>query len=262
VNRPPKERPPYSISSVDHALRLAAILQLEGGLTVTEAAERLNVARSTAHRLLAMLVYRDFAVQNEQREYHAGPVLEIAVHSKSEISRLRAVALAHMAIMVDDIDESLNLIIRTGDTARFIASVECTQQLRVGNREGMAFPAHLVTGGLVLLAQLSNDQVESLYSQERYTDRLDQRPDLGLLQRELLKIRKRGFAVTQGLAETGIVAIGVPVRNMAGEAIAGLSMSLPSVRFDPTGVPEWVAKLASAAAAIETDINVGLEVGA
>jgi DNA-binding IclR family transcriptional regulator len=166
-----------------------------------------------------------------------------------------------MAIMVDDVDESLNLIIRTGDTARFIASVECTQQLRVGNREGMAFPAHLVTGGLVLLAQLSNDQVESLYSQERYTDRLDQRPDLGLLQRELLKIRKRGFAVTQGLAETGIVAIGVPVRNMAGEAIAGLSMSLPSVRFDPARVPGWVAKLASSAAAIEADISGKPEIG-
>ena len=75
MNRQAKERPPYAISSVDHALRLAAILQLEGGLSVTEAAERLNVARSTAHRLLAMLVYRDFAVQNEQREYLAGPVL-------------------------------------------------------------------------------------------------------------------------------------------------------------------------------------------
>jgi DNA-binding IclR family transcriptional regulator len=77
----------------------------------------------------------------------------------------------------------------------------------------------------------------------------------------LLKIRKRGFAVTQGLAETGIVAIGVPVRNMAGEAIAGLSMSLPSVRFDPARVPGWVAKLASSAAAIEADISGKPEIG-
>jgi hypothetical protein len=101
------------------------------------------------------------------------------------------------------------------------------------------------------LAQLNSDQVESLYSHERFSDRPDQRPDLGRLKLELRKIKTRGFAVTQGLAETGVVAIGVPVRNMAGEAIAGLSMSLPSVRFDPAGVPEWVAKLASAAAAIE-----------
>jgi DNA-binding IclR family transcriptional regulator len=255
VNRQAKERPPYAISSVDHALRLAAILQLEGGLSVTEAAERLNVARSTAHRLLAMLVYRDFAVQNEQREYLAGPVLEIAVHSKSETSRLRAVALSHMAAMVDDIHESLNLIIRTGDTARFIASVECTQELRVGNREGMAFPAHLVTGGLVLLAQLNSEQVESLYSLERFSDRPDQRPDLERLHRHLRRIRMRGFAVTQGLAERGVVAIGVPIRNRFGAAIAGLSMSMPSVRFDPVHIPEWVAALGATAQTIEFEIG-------
>ena len=255
MNRQAKERPPYAISSVDHALRLAAILQLEGGLSVTEAAERLNVARSTAHRLLAMLVYRDFAVQNEQRESLAGPVLEIAVHSKSETSRLRAVALSHMATMVDDVDESLNLIIRTRDTARFIASVECTQELRVGNREGMAFPTHLVTGGLVLLAQLNSEQVESLYSLDRFSDRPDQRPDLERLNRDLQRIRKQGFAVTQGLAERGVVAIGVPIRNRVGVAIAGLSMSMPSVRFDPVHIPEWVAGLRATAHAIELEIS-------
>ena len=202
-----------------------------------------------------MLVYRDFAVQNEQREYLAGPVLEIAVHSKSETSRLRAVALSHMATMVDDVDESLNLIIRTGDTARFIASVECTQELRVGNREGMAFPTHLVTGGLVLLAQLNSEQVESLYSLDRFSDRPDQRPDLERLHRDLQRIRKQGFAVTQGLAERGVVAIGVPIRNRVGVAIAGLSMSMPSVRFDPVHIPEWVTGLRATAHAIELEIS-------
>ena len=68
-DKPLKTPPPYAIASVDHALRLAAMLQLEGGLTVSEVAGRLGVARSTAHRLLAMLVYRDFAVQDENRLY-------------------------------------------------------------------------------------------------------------------------------------------------------------------------------------------------
>ena len=68
-----KNEPPYAITSVDHALRLALILQREGQLTVSEAAERLGVARSTAHRLLAMLVYRDFAEQGTDRRYRACP---------------------------------------------------------------------------------------------------------------------------------------------------------------------------------------------
>jgi DNA-binding IclR family transcriptional regulator len=51
-----KQPPAYAVTSVDHALRRALMLQLEGPVTVSAAAERLGVARSTAHRLLSMLV--------------------------------------------------------------------------------------------------------------------------------------------------------------------------------------------------------------
>ncbi len=140
MNKPLKTPPPYAIASVDHALRVAVMLQLEDGLTVSEVAERLGVARSTAHRLLAMLVYRDFAAQDENHLYRAGPVLELAAHSQSRVSSLRAAALPHLRRLVDLLEETANLAIRTGDTVRFIASAECRQALRVGSREGMVFP--------------------------------------------------------------------------------------------------------------------------
>lgn len=255
MDRQPKRRPSYAVSSVDHALRIATMLQLEGELTVSEVAERLEVARSTAHRLLAMLVYRDFAVQTESRSYRAGPVLELAAHSQSATSRLRSVALPHMAELVEVVGESANLIIRTGDTARFIASVECSQALRVGNREGMVFPAHRLTGGLVLLAELSREQVESIYASERYVDRPGERPDLGRLHRDLEKIRTNGFALNEGRSERGVVAVGRPVRNSDGEAVAGLSISMPSVRYDPQKLRSWVAAIGFAAKAVEADLR-------
>lgn len=249
-----KQPPPYAISSVDHALRIATMLQLEGRLTVSEVAERMGVARSTAHRLLAMLVYRDFAVQTEQRAYRSGPVLELAAHSQSATSRLRAVALPHIAELVQAVEESANLVIRTGDTARFVASVECRQALRVGNREGMIFPAHRLTGGLVLLAELRREQVEALYAAERYVDRPGERPDVAWLHRELRKIRASGFALNQGRSERGVVALGRPVRNADGEAVAGLSISMPSVRYDPHQLRSWVGALGFAAQAIEAEL--------
>ena len=56
-----KRPPAYAIRSVDNALRLAVILQMEGAISVADAADRLGVAGSTAHRLLQTLVYRDYA---------------------------------------------------------------------------------------------------------------------------------------------------------------------------------------------------------
>src|SRR5215469_4887760 len=190
-DKPLKTPPPYAIASVDHALRVAAMLQLEGGLTVSEVASRLGVARSTAHRLLAMLVYRDFAVQDENRLYRAGPVLELAAHSQSRVSSLRAAALPYLVKLADLLNETVNLAIRTGDTTRFIASVECRQALRVGSREGMVFPAHRTTAGLLLLAELPDPELAEVYAEHRYADRPGERPDLPRLRAELARVRRK-----------------------------------------------------------------------
>jgi DNA-binding IclR family transcriptional regulator len=155
-----KNRPSYAITSVDHALLLATILQVEGALTVSEAAQRLGVARSTAHRLLSTLCYRDFAVQNEDRRYSAGPVLSLAARSNSRAALLRAVAMPHLAVLTGRVGESTNLLVLAGDQVRFIGSVEGTQALRVGNREGMVFPAHRTSGGVLLLADLPAAQFD------------------------------------------------------------------------------------------------------
>src|SRR5882757_10214062 len=90
-----KNKPQYGIDSVDHALHLAAVLQQEGPLRVSEAAERLGVARSTAHRLLAMLVYRDFAEQDADRRYRPGPVLRLTARPEP-VAALRHAALPHL----------------------------------------------------------------------------------------------------------------------------------------------------------------------
>ncbi|MEV5372851.1 IclR family transcriptional regulator [Streptomyces albogriseolus] len=254
MDKPLKTPPPYPIASVDHALRAATILQMEGGATVSEIAERLGVARSTAHRLLAMLVYRDFAVQDEDRTYRAGPVLELAAHSQSLVSRLRAAALPHLRRVVDLLDETANLIVRTGDTARFIAGVECGQALRVGSREGMVFPAHRTTAGLLLLADLTDEELDEVYAEERYRERPAERPDLGRLRKELRRLRRNGFAVNQERSERGLVAVGVPVRDRDGTALAGLSVSMPGVRYDPHRLRPLVATLDAAARALERDL--------
>src|SRR3954452_977138 len=113
-----KNPPAYTITSVDNALRIAAMLQLEGALTVSEVAARLGVARSTAHRLLAMLVYRDFAEQDATRRYTAGPVLD-AARTPEPVARLRRLALPHLRALTERTDETANLMLVQGGSARF-----------------------------------------------------------------------------------------------------------------------------------------------
>jgi DNA-binding IclR family transcriptional regulator len=249
-----KARPTYVIGSVDQALRLAAMLQLEGGLTVSEVAARLEVAPSTAHRLLQTLVYRDFARQGSDRSYHAGPVLELAGHSQSRTARLRATALPHMRRLVAQLEETVNLAIRTGGQARFIATVECQQTLRVGSREGMVFPAHRTTAGLLLLAAVPPTELAGELT--GHPSASDDRPDPSRLRAELARVRKAGFAINRGRSEPGVVAVGVVV-CVETQPVAGLATSMPSVRYDRHQLPRTVAALRATARAIEADLIRG-----
>jgi DNA-binding IclR family transcriptional regulator len=254
VAKPMKNPPAYGVTSVDHALHLAVILQVEGPLTVSEAARRLGVARSTAHRLLSTLVYRDFAVQNADRSYRVGPVLEIAAQTRFDAAAIRAASLGPLRALVDTLDETANVTVRTGRTVRFIASVECSQALRVGNREGMVFPAHQVTGGLVMLAALTDEELAALYASAP-TGGAGDRPDLARLRTELRAVRRSGVALNLERSERGVVAIGHGVTNRQGDTVAAVSVSMPSVRHSPRRVKEVVAALTTAAQAISAALG-------
>ncbi len=237
-----QNKPTYSIESVDHALRLALLLQQGEPVRVTEVAAELGVARSTAHRLLAMLIYRGFAEQASDRRYVAGPVLRCPGPDGRPAS-LRQVALPHLRELVRRCGETVNLVVLTGTDVRFVVSAECEQVLRVGDREGRHLPARLASGGLALLAALPDAEVERLYPGEDV--------DLAQLRRDLGRVRRQGFAVNDQRTEAGVTAIGCRVPGTE----AAVSIAMPTARFDRGRLPEWASLLAATVAAIEEGMS-------
>lgn len=138
--------------------------------------------------------------------------------------------------------ESANLSIRTGDRARFIASVECDAPLRISSREGMVFPVERTSGGTVMLAALSDEEV---------TDILKGRPaaDVATVLSRLQMVRRSGVAVNLGRSEEGLVAIGRAVM-LDGEPVAAVSIALPASRYFAQRLPEYDASVRRAIEAI------------
>ncbi|WP_182909177.1 IclR family transcriptional regulator [Microbispora sp. H13382] len=248
-----KNRPDYAVSSVDHALRLALLLQQEGPMRSSELASRLKIARSTAHRLLAMLVYRGFAQQNEDRRYDAGPALRPIGLNSTQVAELRAFAMPHLQTLRDTTGETVNLQVLSGLHVRFIACVESTHLLKVGDREGQLFPAWDISGGRVLLAALPPEElVERLTAEPEFDP-----SQLDSLLKILDMVRRRGFAINDQhkRTERGVTAVARAVRQPNEEVIAAMSLAMPTSRFRRDQLSRLNAEIASTVAAVERDLR-------
>jgi DNA-binding IclR family transcriptional regulator len=243
-----QNRPSYALNSVDHALRLAQILQAEGALRVTDAADRLGVAPSTAHRLLAMLVYRDFAQKNDDRTYRPGLALRHLTPADTPIPLLREIATPHMQSLVERVEESTNLVVLAGTDARFIVTIECHRVLRVGDRVGRFLPAHITSGGKAILAGFTRDAVNERFDN---TDDID----LTKLHRELAQVRRRGYAINNQQTETGLTAIGIAVKDTAGASCAAVCIAMPTARYHRDRLQQQIAALGETAQRIEADLE-------
>ncbi|HEY3685808.1 MAG TPA: IclR family transcriptional regulator [Streptosporangiaceae bacterium] len=252
-----KNKPPYALESVDNALRLLQMLRDTGRVRVTEAARELGCARSTAHRLLAMLVYRDFAVHDDERGYLPGPALSAPRAAGRPAQVLRQAMTPHMERLCDQVGETVNLVIRVGTQVRFLSSVESAQVLHVGDRRGTILPAHQASGGKALLAELTPEELDALYLTSEDGPSRDPMPPetYARLRRELTRVRRRGFALNLEETEAGVCAIGACVYAPPGHPVGALSIAVPSARFPRPNLDPLAAHLRTTARQALTDLT-------
>lgn len=260
-------RPSYALESVDNALRLLQMLRDVGALRLKDAAAELGTAPSTAHRLLSMLVYRGFAVQDEKRRYHPGPAMGVGPAQQGWTRELTDLCRPHMEALAIQSRETTNLVIRVGSQARFLATAESESMLRVGDRQGQVLPAEDAAGGRILLAELPRQVLEQLYLRPAEEPHIDPRPapdpradrrlapgEFEVFAAELEAARRVGFAVNVERTEEGVAAFGVAIRNARGKAIAAVTVAVPATRYRQHLDGRLVVQMQAAVRDLEIDV--------
>ncbi|WP_461173920.1 IclR family transcriptional regulator [Arthrobacter sp. Z1-9] len=251
-----QKRPTYSIEAVDNALQLLQLLRDGGTLRLKDAAEELQVAPSTAHRLLAMLVYRGFAVQDETRRYVPGPAMGVGPAGLSWTRLLRSLAQPHMELLSAQLNETVNLMVRVGTKVRFLATVEGNNVLRVGDRQGTVLPANKTSGGKAILAELDPSMIQQLFrsnNAEISGDTIAEEEFPAFL-RELDAVRSNGFAANFEGTEDGVSALGMALHNRHGDVVGAISVATPATRFRTVFDAGLVAALNETCRQLEIDI--------
>lgn len=252
------EQPKHLLQSVDNSLRLLQLLRDTGALKLTDAAEELQVSPSTAHRLLSMLVYRGFSVQDESRIYHPGPGIVANAGADSAHRRLLQIVRPHLVVLSERTGETSNVMVRVGTTTRFLASEEGTDIVRIGSRAGEILPARHTSGGQALLAELDPEILANLYrsrSAQASGEFLDTEEFLHF-QRQLEAILRSGSALNRERTERGVAARGVAIHDPDGNAVAAISVAVPTHRSSTLDSEKIHAALADAAHNCQTDLSI------
>jgi DNA-binding IclR family transcriptional regulator len=244
-----------TLSSVDNALQVLELLGSRPSLRVIEVAEHLSVARSTAHRILTALMARGFLVQDAHKVYRAGPAFERLRQPVVASPRVtRELVHRHLERLVAVLGETCHVAVLEGNGIRFIDSVESYRPLRVGTRIGMLLPAHKTAIGVMLLAELPINMLRSIYPRGLTGETREARQTLQTLERKIRSARRTGYATNMGESDAGISAIAICLRDPSGRAFAGISVAMPTPRYDRQRVPELVQALTKTADDIREEL--------
>jgi len=239
--------------SVSKTLRTLQMLTAHDSLRVTHLAKELDVAVSTAHRLLHIMGLHGFVEQEEgSRRYRLGPAA-FNVGRRPGSRNLAAAAHAHLERLSADLDETVNLIVLDGPEALFLDGVESRQLVRVATRTGSRIPAYEAAGGKALLAQLPFPVVRAMYADGLTRATRFTLPDLGELERDLVRCRERGYALNLGEHLAEVRAIGVPVRGLRDRPVAAITVAGPSSRWKREQLVALLPRLRETADSITLD---------
>ncbi|MDO8213172.1 IclR family transcriptional regulator [Conexibacter sp. CPCC 206217] len=211
---------------------LEIFLRERGPLSARDLAERLGIPRSTMHELLFTLRERHY-LELTPAGYRLGLrafELGSAYRSGLDLAEEGAVAARWL---VDECQETAQVAILDGVEAVYIARVDGTNSLRLISEVGRRVLAHCTGTGKALLSGLSDEEL---------TLRLGDGPlpgltpnsitDVGQLRRELEQIRLTGFALDDCESNEAVRCVAAPVRDRDQQIVAGVSVSVPIMRWD------------------------------
>ncbi len=222
------------IRSVAKALTIIDVLSTcKEGMPLVQIAKKMGIAKSTLHGLLSTL--RDFGYV-EQSPFTGNYKLGIRLFEIGNmVARswdVRTVAKAHIHQLVNDVSETVHLAVLDKGDVLYIDKRECEQNLRIVSEVGMRLPAHCSGVGKALLAYLSRPELKRIIKEKgmkRYTKNTI--TDFETLEKELAKIRERGYAYDREEIMDNLLCVAVPIFNHQKEVCAAISISGPSFRM-------------------------------
>lgn len=218
--------------SVDKALAiLKQFSTTEPQLGVSELARKLDLTKSTVHRLLGSLVKAGLVAQDPlTRRYMLGRGTVQLSYTAMYSDPLLRVALPYLHYLAQETGEATYLAERRGlEAATVLQVLSPVMEEQLGWYP--TIPLHSTSAGKVLLAYAGQAEQDALLSRELPRATEHTITDPAKLRQELESVRRAGYATCFEEEDLGYNGVAVPLRNQDGQVIAALAIAGRSYRL-------------------------------
>ena len=237
----------YRLRSVERALDALELLAAagQGGMTLTELADRLAVAKSSAFALLHTLAARGYAAESGKRldrRYRLGITLAKLGDAAEQQSPLVSMAMPVLESVTDATGLTSRLVVPDGAYAVAVARVDAPGTVRFASYLGAREYPHCTSAGKALLAALPPERARTLAVEAGLPPRTPRTiTDPDALTRDLEVSAARGYAIDDEEDCEGVFCVGAAVYDRSGQCVAalsgtGLKLNRPTWRVDELGV--------------------------
>lgn len=230
-----------TVQALDRALDLLKLLAEIDEANLTEISLRTGMAPSTAHRLLMTLQHHGIVDFDEPSQCWTVGVEAFRIGSSfMRRSRVTEAGRPVMRELMAASGETANMACLDDGDVVFLSQVETHEPIRAFFRPGTRGPMHASGIGKALLAQMPRAQIEQLLQKkglQSFTGKTLSSPDA--LFKDLTLTLERGWSIDDEERTIGMRCIAAPIFNAYGEAVAGISISGPTVRITDATLGEF-----------------------
>ncbi len=222
------------VQSVERALTiLEVIAEYNNGLGITEISERVDLHKSTIHRLLSTLVYKGYVVQDpETLKYRTTLKLYEIGYKRLANSDILTVSKPYTTKLMELTNEVVHLVVRDGNDIVYIDKIEAENTITMRSAIGKRNPMYCTSAGKAILSCLDMEEVSNIWKTSKIIKKTPNTiTNYDDLVKELEKIRKVGYAIDEQEDEEGIRCIGAAILNNEGKVEGAISISGPAMRI-------------------------------
>lgn len=222
------------IQVADRLFDSLALLASDGPMALSDLTGKLDLNKSTMHRILSSLIYMGYVKQDPDTQKYdlTLKLLEMSNHLLERTDILQIVK-PYLKQLCHETGETVHLVQLEGTDAVYIYKEESYQNtIRMVSRVGSRIPIYCSGVGKALAADMDLSQVKKIW------DSSDIRPltahtitDYSAYIRKLDEVRRQGYALDDEENELGVRCIAATLSSADGHPHFAFSVSAPINRM-------------------------------